>query len=367
MARTTTLTWRLVIMVVFITGGVLLLFSILAFVRLDSGARSQDRAISQLVRERFSEQLRLQTRLVSNEFTRMEADTSRSIAGLARHQDIAMAMASGNIVAIDRILKTAQVNGPLDAILAVDVDLKSLGSHQPGLILYNANEAVNDSTLGQVGVDLLAASSREKTVSHTQLVVIEEKYARAVGLDFVSGNKLTVASLYPVFDDFGDLIGALIGHKWVHTDNANLLNLVRSEQLGIRLFAKGQLVLEAGEAMSPDKVSQTAALRQMRTTQSGDYLYKCSQLKPGWRLCIYEPIAHLTRLTGQFVQFAENEKLSLMAWMGVMALISIIGATVFSFVATRRVIAPLHQIKDAVRSVARGNWLADVSGETKEG
>ncbi len=361
-----TLLWRLVLLVVLVTGLSLFSFSALTFHRLNKGVIAQETAVAQLAHERLSEQLRLQSRLISSEFLRIQTEMKRDLAGIAASSEVINAIGTGNIVAIDQALKKAASMSGLSSLIAMDGDLRSIGSHKPGLPVLAANIAFSRSSISKKAKEFFASADPESDESLIEFSAVDPSYSAALGFSNIENSKLTLASLTAVLDDFGDPIGLLVAHRQIRPDNTSIQTLVEQEHMGVRVIDHDEILFSSGSDIGSDTRSMSSPLLKMTKTDSGSHLLQCNVFRQGWRMCVYQPAEELEGLTSKLVQFIRDEKTSLLSWLVVFTGISSLLALLIAFMATKRVIAPLYQIRDAVRSVARGNWLAHVSGQRRK-
>ncbi|MEE9313244.1 MAG: methyl-accepting chemotaxis protein [Rhizobiaceae bacterium] len=358
------LTTRLVFMAVVAVALSLGLFAMLTVVRLEQGAWVQEQAVSRLARDRIGEQMRLQVRLITEELQQVSVQTEGVVRALATREDTHKVLARGNIVAIDRLLKTAVASSTLDGLLALDTHLNALGSHKPGLLLVNANRVFTNSNYAALTRGLILGNDRRKPVVHTQFSTGKNMDLLAFGLA-VKADKLVVVSIHPVFDDFGDVAAVLVAHRIVKSSDAALTRFVNNESLGMRILNGAHVLLSAGIKNERVEMPPHSIISEMDVTKNGSNLFQCELFNSSWRVCIYKPMIELTELTDSLVDFIKDEKRSLVQWLGLLTLGSIGVVTLASIAGIRRVMAPLQQITQAVRSVAKGNWLAHVAGQRR--
>lgn len=340
------------------------IFTLLTAMRLERGAIKQEKAVSELAWAQASKQLRLQGNLIAAELQRMKKETADAAALVASREETANDLARGNIVAIDLLLQRAVENSPINGIIAFDAGLNALGSHKPGLVLGRVNEVFSKSKLYAAALGLVSGNDRSNPKSLTRFEPMSRETLLTYGLDS-NGGMLEVVSMHPVFDEFGDVTALLLAHRLIGANDPVLKRFAQSEKLGIRILQDDKVLLNANIDATRHALPATFTVGVMGKTQSGAFLYHCSNFSFDWQLCVYEPISFLTEMVEQLVKFIKTEKLASMIWLAILALASVVVATWATSFATGRVMAPLRQITSAVRSVAKGNWMVHVSGQRR--
>ena len=356
---------RLVVIVVLIAGLSLGLFSGLTYLRLQHGTAEQVKAVGKLTRERVVEQMRLQNRLISAEMDRIRAQTAQAVRSLANNTDTAAIIERGNIVAIDLMLKNAVENSHLTGLIALDTQLNAVGSHQPGLVLAKASGAFAQTVDGARAKGLVLANDPQTRQNFTGFTTRTKSQIAALGLTD-QGNGLVVSSMFPVFDDFGELITLLVGHRVVDGSVETLQRYTKTEQLGFRVIEDDQVLLNMGLADAHGVREDLATASDIRETRDGVHHYQCAAFRTDWKLCVYQPVERLSELTHALISFIHEEKNSLISWLGLLYVGCLSMATLVVFTSAKRILAPLQQITRAVHSVAKGNWMAAVSGQRRK-
>ena len=358
--------WRLTALSMIVITCTVVIFSSLIALRLNNGAVHQQKAVETFGRDRFSAQLRLKTQLVLSEFERMQDETNRHLTALSSRKDIADVVLSRNIVAIDMAMKVARENGPVDSLIALDLDLNAVGSHKPGLALLEVNTAlkatqISDEVVQMVKEDFLADSSPRQV-----LTVVSPAFAEILGIESRQSGGLAIVSAKPLLDEFGDPVGVLIAYRMLNSTDPTISGIMDTKGHGIQILRGQELLFATGEFLSLDVQTSSAPLLEMNATRSGEHLFKCAEFQSRWRLCLFEPLTKMKELTGALSANIQKENRSLIIWISILGMISLAIAAVTAYLASSRVLAPLHFITDAVRSVARGNWLVHVAGQRRK-
>ncbi len=372
------LTARLTLLVGIMISMALTAFGFLSSMRLEKAADVQIHGVNALAASRVADQMRLQSALVNNGFRVARNATRQAISALAQRNETAVLLSRGNIVAIDLLLKRlVDSSDALTSVLAFDADLKPLGSHSPGLDLLRADSVFKSRSLFGEAKVLVANNDRRAPVGYTDFIPADLDYASALGMN-VAKTDLLVVSMQPVFDDFGDVSGLLVAHFQIRSGEPadkkvgeegilpRFSQLARVEKLGIRILSDEEILFETGSLPSAAYVASTTGLDGMVETEDGQHLMVCRPFDNGWRLCISESKSLLTDLTDPLENVIQLEKRAIEHWLLIFGILTIGLTIAAALLAVRRVLKPLQQITAAVRSVARGNWLAHVAGRRRK-
>jgi len=332
--------------------------------RLERGAKLQEVSVYDLIGERFANEMALQTQIILTEFERLETETAGGLAAVADQPEMAKVLARHDTDAIDGMLHSVVKMGVLDSIIAFDSALKPLGSHQPGLALSAADRAFVRSVNAEFAKQLIQSNDRRSARSHLSFFSADASYTRAIGLERPDKRFLLIA-VHPVFNDHGSVAAVLVGHRVVELSDRFLSKYVKAENLGIHILDGEDVLLSTGFSPMDHRNSFQAELGKMKLSRDGTALFQCAVFKKEWRLCVSEPMEQFTALTGALFEFIDNEKNSLWSWLALWGSAVVVVAALIATIATRRVVAPLMQITDALRSVADGNWLVHVSGQRR--
>ncbi|MFD0916422.1 HAMP domain-containing protein [Pseudahrensia aquimaris] len=316
--------------------------------RLNQATRAQARSIEHRMQAKFSQQLELEGKLAVSFLQRAENDVHASVSALAGRNETRELIERGNIVAIDMTIAKAAASYHLDSVVVFDRALKAVGSHQPGLNLLTVNEIFASSPLAEKARGLLDQVNRDKPVFLRKYFPVDAVYGAGIGM---KGEGLAAVSIHPVFDEFGDVLALVVGHRLLSGDDLLIDRFTSSRNLGIEVLDDNATLMQAGLS------TQSASTLPL--------ISYCAPFEEVWKICVHTPRAEMTRETGALTKALAEERDGLIRWVSILSAASLILAALFSSCVTRRVMAPLAQITNAVRSVAKGNWMARVAGRSR--
>jgi methyl-accepting chemotaxis protein len=368
--RVSSLSTRLVVAVLATAS---LAFSIsvgLTIWRLNQGLDRQASELAQLSEQKLGNELNGQARLGGARVQELFADVGQSLANIAQRADIVKAVGSGNSITISELLGPAARSADIDGIAVIDTTLRVLGADREALNagsprgvdvidILATSQSLAAHPLSQQIRPLLADNDRRRPAMLVRQLAIDPELAKAIGSR--STSQLAALAVAPIFDDFGDVIAALIGHRALRVQEEALAQFSKLLGAGLIVVADDRTISSAGIG---DSLPKVAPVPGSLLLQSSDRLYwsACSPLFDGSKICALAPLAELHALRDEMVRIGEMEGRSLTAWLTLFALFSLVLFAGTTLLAARRISRPLAQITEAVRAVARGDWKSDVAG-----
>ncbi|HKH66096.1 MAG TPA: GGDEF domain-containing protein, partial [Reyranella sp.] len=195
-------------------------FVALVLLRADRGLAEQTTQLSRLSEQKLAERLEGDARLARSQLFTMLNDVSRRFATVAQRADVARAVISNNTVAISEILRPALDASDIDGVVVVDAKLRVLGAHDLGVDILKANKTLPRSSLHAPISHVIRANDREDRRGFRLKTRLDGLTSSAVGA--LSEGALAEVMIEPVFDDFGDVVAVLIGHRLLKPDEATL-------------------------------------------------------------------------------------------------------------------------------------------------
>src|SRR4051812_40277790 len=195
--------------VVLLTGGATFGgVGVLTPIRLARGLTEQGLALSQPPAHELAKKRAGEARLARARLDTVFAEAGRQVRALTQRTDIAKAVESENDVTIRETFAPAGSTAGLEVLLAIAPGGYVLGANTP-LDLLAVTDALSTSDLGPAAKALLSDNSRSQRRSFQDTRPLDEKLRTALRL--AGGRVIGHVMIDPVFDDFGDVIGALLG------------------------------------------------------------------------------------------------------------------------------------------------------------
>ena len=336
-------------------------FVALVLLRADWGLAEQTSQLSRLSEEKLAERLEGDARLARSRILTTLEDVSRRFAGLAQRTDIVKAVISRNTVAISEILRPALASSDVDGVIVVDAKLRVLGAHDLDVDILKANRTLPHSAIHAPIRDVVAANDRENRRGYRLKTRLDPLIGAAIGAN-VEGVLVDVM-IEPVFDDFGDVVAVLIGHRLLKADEPILAEFFALTARSVAVLSNGGWVSGAG--VRPP----AATLLGLRTADpaAGDpqYVSRCVELWSDALMCALASASELRQLTNQLVEIGGSQTRSLTIWLLLLATASILTFVLICLVISRQITSPLVEITRAVSAGAKGEWGLAISGTAR--
>jgi methyl-accepting chemotaxis protein len=368
--RFSSLSTRLVVAVV-ATASIAFIISVgLTLWRLDQGLQRQASQLARLSEEKLSQRLNGEAKLARARVEKLFADAGRRLENIAQRADIVKAIATGNSITISELLGGAARLADLDGILVIDPKLGVLGADKQPLNAGSArrmeaidilatSQALAAHSLAQPINRLLTENDRARPRNFSQTMPLTEQTAKAIGAATTA--PLAIVVIEPIFDDFGDVFAALIGHRVLRARETTLAEFSGLEGAGLIVLAGDQPISVAGIDDTYRSVGPVPGSTLLQTTD-GAYWSRCTEMFGAWRLCALAPTGELHTLRDELVRIGASEGRALALWLSLFAVLSLILFASITLFTARRISRPLIQITNAVRAVARGDWKSEVAG-----
>lgn len=338
--------------------------------RLNQGLDRQASQLGRLSEEKLGHELNGQARLAGARVQALFADVGRSLESMAQRADLVKAVSSGNSITISELLGRAARSADIDGILVIDTKLRVLGADREArnagapddvdvIDILATGQALAADPIARQIQPLLVDNDRRRPTTLRRDIAIDAALAKTIGAR--STAPLAVVAVAPIFDDFGDVFAALIGHRALRPQEATLEEFSKLEGAGLIVVASDRTIASAGISNSLPSVAETPGSLLLQTSDQAHWS-RCSPLFEDSKICALAPVGELHTLRDELVRIGEIEGRSLTAWLSLFGLFSLGLFAGIMLLAARRISRPLAQITEAVRAVARGDWKSDVAG-----
>lgn len=339
--------------IVLLTGALTFtLIGIVSWARLRQDAAEQSNVLAQLSRQQIARRLDADARLAEARLSILFTEANRQTRYLSQRLDIVKAVVSSNNVAIEAILAPASVTGELDALLVADANGAVTGASQ-AIDLLAAAEALEELGLKDAIASVINDNRRSDRRAHYATYRLSEGARQALGgpKDRTIGH----VAIEPVFDDFGDVAGTLIGLRTLAPSETTFETFSKIVEAGVVVF-DGARVVTAGGA--------TGFQVQPAAGQSGDDLIsddrgrrvaRCVTGILDLNICTHVDASEIEETQREMLLISQRQAYSLFRWFLILAAASLgvlVGTVLFG---VRRVTRGLPQLAAAATSVSQGD------------
>ena len=341
----------------------LALLATATIVRFNNGLAIQGEELARLSSQKLAERLEGDARLARAGLERQFNMHRAALGDIARRSEIQKAVASGNIVAIAEMLAPLRKFADLDGILVVNAAGQIIGADTSDADIVMANLALTANPLNDKIAAVLASSQRETAAGAVEVVRLKDAATRTALGAVVQGAVAQVIT-YPVFDDFGELTGALIAHRAVRLREAQLEDFSKLSGIGLALLQGSDVVSIAG-LDAANSITLAPLDANLLTDGGRERVSRCVDFELDTRLCTLLPATELSALAQDMARSGESQGRALVLWLIGYAVLVFIAFGLSAAVVTRALVGPLSAITSAVLSLSRGDWRAPVLGQER--
>jgi diguanylate cyclase (GGDEF)-like protein len=323
--------------------------------RLSHGLQEQADALGKLSEEQLAHRLEGEAQLARARLEAINLETSRRAREIAQRRDIAKAVATRNDVTIrEPLLAQLARTSNLNSIVAFDERGDVVGANLP-IDLIQANRAFRTSPLAANVNDVLTDNSRVLRRAFAAGARIEPSLLLALGLPL----RLSIAyiAIEPVFDDFGDTVGALLALRIIAPSEPALENFSSLANVGVVVLGHDEIVSSAGVKGVRFAVSDANAKALLRSPD-GAYVAHCVPHVAGLNVCTFTESAVISASRDQMFHIGERQTHALMWQFLIVAAVALAMLVAAILLSVKRSTRGLSHLASTAMSVARGNLEA---------
>src|SRR5215204_1516875 len=283
---------------------------VLTAMRLNRGLNEQGAALSELSEQQMSEKLDGEARLARARLEMMFAETGRQIRALAQRSDVVKAVASQNDVTIRELFAPAAKISELDGLLAVAADGHFVGASS-ALDLLNLSEALALTDLSAAIGEVLADNSRVSRKVFEATRRFGPVLAPALGI--ADGERVGHIVIDPIFDDFGDVAGALIGVRALAAMEGTLENFSTLARAGVAVVSGRGVVSSGGGRALQLRYDHVREDELLHSLDRGN-VARCVDYVADLKVCAYTRTAEVKASQEQMFRIGAEQTRSLMIW-----------------------------------------------------
>ncbi|MGE0847339.1 MAG: diguanylate cyclase, partial [Flavobacteriaceae bacterium] len=351
MVKLHSLSTRFILAAVAATAVTIVLFLGLVIFQLDRSLSRQASELERLEDEDLSKRLDADIALANARLEFQSEDIARRVLSAATRADAIAAIESRNMVAIEAVLRPIARIAEVDTIVATDASVNVLGASVGDADLVGLYQIIHANGLRAPIAEALAESERSAPHAVSRLAT------RAEGPVFDRSNIAGAVSqiiAVPVFDDFGDVIGALIAQRWIRPHEPILDDFAKITESGVALYAREELVASAG--VSTRLEFETQGQRLLAEADGEQFIARCGRSMEFLSICAFKPIAELYAAQNEVTRIGRTEGTRLINWLIGIGIISALGISGAIAATALPITRPLRRLAGVVTSVARGEY-----------
>lgn len=323
----------------------------LTALRLQQQLGQQAAALGELSEDQLAHRLDGEAQLARARIEVLGAETASRLRQIAQRADVAKAVASNNDVTIRELFSIVASTSGFERLIAFDETGRVIGANTP-LDLLALNRALEGSALSVN----LSAILKDNSRSHPQGEegTYELKLGELSALGLPQRHTIAHTAIEPVFDDFGDLIGALAAIRPLGRTERTLENFTSLANAGVVIITgDNEIVSSAG----PEGVrfSGTRTLTGLQHSADGNYVARCVDYEATLKVCTFASASLVTTTRDQMFQIGASHTRSLM-WQFLASAALALGALVVALLAAvRHLTKGLSALAKTAQEIAGGN------------
>ena len=330
--------------------------------RHETGMQIQAEELGRLSDSKFAALLDTYVLLAKARLDKVVMDVGHNLAEISQRVDVQRTILSENVVAISEVLGKAASNNKLDGIIVVDEKLKILGAQSGSVDLVGVNKSLGQSQIISDLHAILVDNTRETPKNWVKVVHFDQEAASALGSAAIA--PLAIVAAHPVFDEFGDLAGALIGYRIITPTEATFREFATLTGGTIAIFSQDALVTQAGQRPDAD-LHFTRLSNDFLQSEAFGLVARCLDYGDVARFCAARSASELNVLRSEITRSGYVQGRILTYWLIGLSVFFLACFGLVSFIMARALTRPLERITQSVKAVAAGDWSGPVDSRDR--
>jgi methyl-accepting chemotaxis protein len=314
--------------------------------------------LTEIAEQKTSERIEVEVRLGDQRLRELVFRYESGLASIARQ---------GRTVTLLRErddARTARHIGPelrragFDGGLLVTSAMMIVGGDREKMPLAASEQALRNLDFAEALQNLFASNDRRSPTRYRYVGPFDISMAMLFQSPVQGRYGLFLAS--PVFDEFGDVAGLLLGYRLVNVSEPTLTEFSTLIRAGVALVHGDRMLSQAGAEL-PDDLSLTVGDGTvLGRLPALSLIFRCLPSLPQTHLCILRDESDVLRFRDelQVLSVAETSRMQVRLGLFAVGLAILIGGLIVML--TRRLTGPLTDIAGEVGRIADGNWTAAV-------
>ena len=322
----------------------------LAMLRFDLGLQKQAQALNHLSARQLSDRLDGEAQLARARIEAIGSETALRLRQLAQRADVAKAVASRNDITIKELLASVAKTSDMQRLIAFDQDGIPIGAND-ALDLLAINSEMRVSDLAPDLRSILKDNSRSHPRGHQSTHVMTDGLLKVFRLPA----RLTIAheAFEPVFDDFGEFIGALGGFRILGRTERTLESFSSLSNAGVVIMHGNEMVSTAGPKTKFSQMNRDN--NGLIHSDDGAHVARCADHDASLKVCTFTDASVVTATSDQMFRIGATETRSLMRQFLVVAALALLMLVLALLVGVRHSTLGLSTLASAARAIAAGD------------
>lgn len=320
--------------------------------RFDVALHEQAAAVTQVSERQLANRLVAEAQLARARLEALGTQAALRLRELARRKDVVKAVESKNDVTIRELFDVVAQTSALDRLIGFDSEGRVIGSDARNTVLNVHNQLKDSDLQPEVKRVLTNDNSRSSPRGYVNLHDLHPLLVAALGLP----EKLAIAHIAvdPVFDDFGDLIGAIAGIRVLGHSEATLENFTTLSNAGVLIMRGDDVVSAAGpKGVAFSRPENTKA--ELLQSDDRKHVARCVPYYSGVEVCAFTEATAAVASRDQMFRIGADQNRALMSWFLASAAITLTVLVTALLFMVRHTTRGLSNLAAAAKAVAGGN------------
>ncbi|MGY8685878.1 HAMP domain-containing protein, partial [Bradyrhizobium sp. UFLA05-153] len=320
--------------------------------RLQQQLRQQAAALGDLSEDQLAHRLDGEAQLARARIEVLGAETASRLRQIAERADVAKAVASNNDVTIRELLSIVALTSGFERLIAFDETGRVIGANTP-LDLLALNGALEGTALSVNLSAILKDNSRSHPQGKEGTYELKLRELSALGLP--QRHTIAHTAIEPVFDDFGDLIGALVAIRPLGRTERTLENFTSLANAGVVIITGDNEIVSSAGPQGVRFSSAGTRSAGLQRSDDGNYVARCVDYEATLKVCTFASASLVTTTRDQMFQIGAAHTRSLM-WQFLASATLALGALVVALLAAvRHLTKGLSALAKTAQEIAGGN------------
>jgi diguanylate cyclase (GGDEF)-like protein len=323
----------------------------LTMFRLQKGLVEQAQALGHLSERQMVHRLDGDAQLARARVEAIGQEMPLRLRQIAQRSDVSRAVVSQNDVALRELLSAVARTSEFEVLIAFDESGRVVGANT-GNNLLAINNYVRKTDFGKDISIILENNTRANPRALARTDELDSDFSRILGLS----DPAIVAhfAFEPVFDDFGDLVGALGAVRTLGEREHTLENFTSLSNAGVMILRGTQVVSTAGpEGVRLSNLEQSPD--RLIRSDDGGHVARCVGYEQTLKVCTFTDASAVTATQNQMVRIGAEQTQSLMQQFLASAALTLAALIVSLLIIVRHTTRGLSDLSAAARAVAAGD------------
>jgi diguanylate cyclase (GGDEF)-like protein len=325
---------------------------ILTSLRFNVALQEQATALGQLSERQLAVRLDGEAKLARARLEGIGAEVSTRLQQIAKRTDIIQAIESGNEVAIREHLHGVTHTAGYDRLIAFNRTGGILAS-DAYLSLIQLHTLMPKGGLND-GLDAVLAptNSRANPTTYERILELDASFAEALHLP--EQQFFTYVAIAPVFEDFGDLIGAVAAIRTLGRSEATLEKFTTLAEAGVAILKDNAVISGAGPkgvTFSEFKEDDSGLIQ----SDDGRHVARCVSYATRLQVCTFTDADVAKAWRDQMLRIGAEQTQSAMSQFLLLSALTLGTMVIALLLVVRHTTRGLSTLASAAKAVADGN------------